>query len=277
MDVPKTSTMTTIEAAVPTIKMALPSRKKSVSFAHFAEVMTVEGIEEYSQDEVHDMWWTREDYHVMQTTAASIVRSVRSTNIPVTSFTLDARIAIRGLEAHIEHERVGKRISAALDAVLTIPFYEQDEKFGEADAIQASKTSIAELTETYSLYGQLALKEAHVQALLDELAVLAELESHRDEEDQTKIKATIKDVSINFMHHEKKTVDDDVMGDASDSSSESSSPPTKTTKRSRKRYSVEKSSSIGSSSSSSPTDKKRNSHKKKNKLVRRPASIFDSQ
>ena len=282
IDVSKTmpspqSTLSIIDAALAITKMELPSRKKSVSFAHFAEVMTVEGIEEYSQDEVHDMWWTREDYHAMQTTAASIVRSVRSTNVPVSSFALDARMAFRGLEAHIEHERVGKRISAALEAVLMIPFYEHDEQFGEADAIEASKTSIAELSETYSLYGQLALKEAHVQALIDELAVLAERESQRDEEDQKQIQATIKDVSIDLMHHQKETVDDDVMSDSSSSSSESLSPSTKATKRSRRHCSGDKSSSAQSSSSSSRTDKKRSSHKKRNKLVRRPACIFDTQ
>jgi len=216
------------------------------------------------------MWWTREDYHVMKTTAASIVKSVRSTNIPVASHGLDARMVFRGLESQIDRERVGKWITAALDAVLLIPFYEHDEQFGEADAVQASKTSIAELIETYSLYGQLALKEARVQALLDEVAVLVELESHKKEE-QKKI-----DTTINLMDHHENTIDGDI-SDSSSSSSSSESSSTKATKRSRRRYSGDKSSSTSSSSSTSTDKKKRSSHKKRNKLVRRRARIFDTQ
>mmetsp|Transcript_57394 Transcript_57394/g.140083 ORF Transcript_57394/g.140083 Transcript_57394/m.140083 type:complete len:279 (+) Transcript_57394:67-903(+) len=266
------STMTTIAAS--TTKMSQP-RRKSVSFAYLAEVVEVENIEEYSQEEVHNMWWTREDYHVMKTTAASIVKSVRSTNIPVASHGLDARMVFRGLESQIDRERVGKWITAALDAVLLIPFYEHDEQFGEADTVQASKTSIAELNETYSLYGQLALKEAHVHALLDELAVLAELESQK-EQDLKKIDTTTKAVTINLVDHHKNTVDCDI-SDSSSSSSSSESSSTKATKRSRGRYSGDKSSSIPSSSSSSTDKKKRSSHKKRNKMVRRQARIFDTQ
>jgi hypothetical protein len=149
--------------------------QKSVSFAHYAEVLTVESVEDYTHEEIIDTWWTTEDYHSMKCDALFIVNMVRSTKIPIMCHGLVDRMAFRGLEAHIEHERVGKRVDAALDAVLLRVALTSPSKPRSSN--EADTSRMTELAETYSLYGQLAMKDAHVQALLDQLAVLVDQSS----------------------------------------------------------------------------------------------------
>lgn len=175
------------------------NKSKSVSFSDVVQIHHVLNIEGYTVQEVKNTWWQSTDYHKMKSNVDAIVKSVQSTRkIPIVDFDLTDRMEFRGLEDRIESDRIWRRIDAAIETVL---YSKKGNDGGADDADTVSDSDESEIVQvgccrsssslsslpSYSFYSQLALKEAQINGLLDELSALKSLEQDIEDESSLKV------------------------------------------------------------------------------------------